>query len=269
MTVAQDKTILLTSFKEQARRSASLVPGNLLLQGGRRTKCKTRVGNLSPHIGTLSSSVSLSAFAVSIALGGGLLMAPIAAAQTVTLSGEQTSTQTLTGAPLVVQTNNTLGIVTTSGSALVLTGTNGTSLNDSNASTITGATDGINARNDGTGAMSVTLTGAVTGTASRGIYARNRGTDLTISTAAVSGGTDGIVSYNDRGTLSVTSSGAVTGTSGFGIRAFNGGTDLTISAASISGGTFGILARNVGTGALSVTSTGAVSGGTYGINARN
>jgi autotransporter family porin len=132
-----------------------------------------------------------------MALGGGLLLAPTASAQT--LSGAQTTTITLTATPLVVDTDNSFGIVTTSGEALVLIGTNGTSFTDNgNASTITGATDGIDARNDGTGALSVTSTGTVTGTNYSGIIARNSGsgTDLTISAAAVSGGTDGIFALN-------------------------------------------------------------------------
>jgi uncharacterized protein with beta-barrel porin domain len=188
------------------------------------------------------------------------------------------------------------------------------------ATSVSGGRDGIRARNNGTGALSITTTGTVTGTNGRGIYATNgrigqyygyyfggrlsalnaaeplldsgytfrAGTDLTISTAAVSGGTNGIVAFNNgSGALTITSTGTVTGTSGRGIFASNGGvyertrfdgesssegiapgynlpsfagTNLTVTATSVSGGTDGILARNFGTGALTITSTGTVTG---------
>jgi hypothetical protein len=40
-----------------------------------------------------------------------------------------------------------------------------------NAATVTGHTDGINAKNFGNGALSITATGTVTGTTGTGIYA--------------------------------------------------------------------------------------------------
>ena len=124
----------------------------------------------------------------------------------------------------------------------------------------------------GTGALSVTATGDVTGTNYEGIYAltNTNGTDLTVSAAAVSGGTYGIKARNfGTGALSVTSTGDVTATTASGIFALNdtSGTDLTVSAAAVSG-TYGIYAGNYGTGALSVTATGAVTGtNDYGIRA--
>ncbi len=148
------------------------------------------------------------------------------------------------------------------------------------AAEVTGGSDGIWAANYGSGALSITASGAVTGTlalpgiTSHGIYARNNGTgtDLTISAAEVTGGSDGIWARNDgSGALSITASGAVTGTSDFGISASNFGSDLTISAAEVTGGLDGIHAWNAGSGALLITASGAVTGASnyYGIRANN
>ena len=223
----------------------------VILRGGRMTKWKGRAASMSPHIGALSSGISLPAFAVSMALGGGLMLAPAALAQT-TLSGAQTTTVVLTDTPLVVVTDNTFSVVTVSGSALELNGTNGLSFTDAFSSTITGGGGyGIKARNFGTGALSVTATGAVTGTNGHGINARNStssssvvGTSLTISAAEVSGGSDGIRAENTgTGALSVTATGAVTGNyEGINAKNKSAGTDLTISAAAVSGGDYGIRA---------------------------
>jgi outer membrane autotransporter protein len=134
----------------------------------------------------------------------------------------------------------------------------------------------------------------VTGSGNAGIYAlngtytANSGTDLTISTADVSGGTDGIVALNyGSGALSVTANGTVTGGSGSGIRARNDGSDaltitatgtvtgtgaygieavthgtgLTIDAVAVSGASGGITAQKVGSGVLKITTTGMVEGG--------
>ena len=162
---------------------------------------------------------------------------------------------------------------------------------------------GIYARNYGTGALSVTATGMVTGTG-EGILAINEsaGTDLTVTvtaSAAVSGGihgsearslgagalnvttagtvTTGPVTGNTRhgiyarsfgtGTLNVTTTGTVTGNDS-GIEAINfGGTSVVNASGTVTGGRSGIYAGNFGTD-MAVTVTGAVSGNN-GIFARN
>ena len=60
----------------------------------------------------------------------------------------------------------------------------------------------------------------------------------------------------------MTATGAVSGSNYHGIYAVNRGTDLTIAAADVTGDDYGIVARNYGSGALTVTATGAVSGRT-------
>ncbi|MEO1223546.1 MAG: autotransporter outer membrane beta-barrel domain-containing protein [Pseudomonadota bacterium] len=168
-----------------------------------------------------------------------------------------------------------------------------------------GGRSGIRAEHEGTGALSITAGGDVTGDNAEGIFARINnaasGADLTISAMAVSGGTDGIDAKNlGSGNVFVTTSGPVTADGdGYGIRVgnFAGGDvsiaaadtgtapgtgiagrnygpmagNVTITAAGVTGRT-GIVASNQGMGSVSVTATGTVmgtaeSGG--GINALN
>jgi outer membrane autotransporter protein len=170
---------------------------------------------------------------------------------------------------------------------------NGTDLTIETAG-VTGAEDGIYARNYATGALSITTAGAVTGQAGSGIRAQNGrygyGTDLSITAGGdISGGASGIhADNNGTGALTIIASGAVSGAYGDGIEARNNGTDLTIEATDVSGQFYGIDADNDGTGALTITANGAVtgiyasnrgtdltieatdvSGGYEGINARN
>ena len=144
---------------------------------------------------------------------------------------------------------------------------------------VVGTNYGISALNKGSGALSITTTGAVYGKYNSGIAAKNYGASLTISAATVVGGNygvasgakgDGIYALNQgSGALSITTSGPVSGF-GAGIEARNAGTSLTISAAgNVSGGTFGVYAANQGSGALSITTVGQVVGGARGIFARN
>ncbi|TIX49812.1 hypothetical protein [Alteraurantiacibacter aquimixticola] len=135
---------------------------------------------------------------------------------------------------------------------------------DSSAGSVTGGSDGIDARNDGTGALSIT-TANVSGNGYDGIFATNDGTDLTIdsSAGAVFGDRDGIDARNyGTGTLSVTT-GDVTGDRFDAVNVRNEGTDLLIdtSAGIVTGAADGIEARQDGTGAVSVT-TGDVTGTT-------
>ncbi|MCP3671636.1 MAG: hypothetical protein GY814_14645, partial [Gammaproteobacteria bacterium] len=66
-----------------------------------------------------------------------------------------------------------------------------------NAIDVTGGAYAINAKNYGTGALSITLTGAVVGTNNNAIDATNYGTDLTIIAIDVTGGEDGINANNE------------------------------------------------------------------------
>jgi len=124
---------------------------------------------------------------------------------------------------------------------------------------------GVFGSNFGSGAVSITTSGDVSGTLSHGIVGVANGTDLTIQTANVTGFGAGIIANaNGTGALSITASGEVTGGRNNGIDAdvAAAGTDLTIQAAKVTGGNHGIYAYNGGTGATSITLSGDVMGGT-------
>jgi outer membrane autotransporter protein len=149
----------------------------------------------------------------------------------------------------------------------------GTDLSITAGGDISGGASGIDADNNGTGALTIIASGAVTGTSWAGIGARNQGTDLRIEASEVSGQYVGIYADNDgTGALTTKATGAVTSTNSDGIRADNGflGTDLTIEATDVSGGRSGIGADNYGGGALTITATGRVTGANgSGIRVRN
>ena len=133
------------------------------------------------------------------------------------------------------------------------------------AAAATGGKTGILARNLGTGSLRVMATGDVVGKAAEGILAVNeRGIGVAVAAASVDGATHGIAALSSgTGDLSVAAAGSVTGRSGDGIRAFaeTRGRDLTVAAASVTGASHGIFARNLGSGATSVSATGMVAGG--------
>ena len=145
---------------------------------------------------------------------------------------------------------------------------------DSSAGSVSGVTDGIYARNYGSGALSITVAN-VTGTRDNGIYARSDGINMTVDSSAgsVSGGIAGIDAQHDgTGTMLIIAA-DVTGNAGNGISAVNQsrGADLIINSAAgtVSGSASGIDADNNGAGALIVTSAGAVGGSGDGIAADN
>jgi uncharacterized protein with beta-barrel porin domain len=138
--------------------------------------------------------------------------------------------------------------------------------------TVSGGAFGITANNQNgsTGAVTITANGDVTGTANSGISAINNGTDLSVTTAAlttVRGGNRGIYARNyGTGATTITANGNATSTIGDGIYARNfTGTDLSVTTAAgttVSGGNTGIDARNSGTGAVTITANGDVTGTT-------
>jgi uncharacterized protein with beta-barrel porin domain len=148
--------------------------------------------------------------------------------------------------------------------------------------TVSGGISGIYAHNTGTGVLTVTANGNVTGTSGKGIYAynSNSGTALSVTTGAgttVSGATGIDARNSGTGALTVVANGNVTGTtSGSGIFARNlnvNSTALSVTTAAgttVSGNTTGIFTRNYGTGALTVVANGNVTGTAfYGIYAAN
>ena len=135
----------------------------------------------------------------------------------------------------------------------------------------TGAQHGVNADNNTIGSLSVTTTGAITGTAADGIQANNNGNGINLSvtvnsTSVVNGGADGIdADNNGTGTTLITVNGSVTGTGGDGIDADDGAattamTVITGAGSSVIGSNDGINANHDGTGALTITTGGIVTG---------
>jgi hypothetical protein len=210
-------------------------------------------------------------------------------------------TQTINiGTPFTVTTAG-FGIDTSvnGGNGLYFKATGAMSFTDNNSSAITGAAIGLFGRNNGSGGLAITTTGAVTGNAGHGLQAIAQGGGgtasltvtttggtvtgigtlsdgiraynnpssaggVSITTGAVSGGRRGIFAVNSgAGALSVTSTGTVVGTANDGIYAKNAlsSTTLTVSSSLVSGGTDGIDIRNPGSGASSVTVSGVVTGG--------
>jgi uncharacterized protein with beta-barrel porin domain len=229
-------------------------------------------------------------------------------------SGANVTPQTINADNAAVSTVAGFSVNTPAGDAISITGDGALSYTDTNASPLTatggialvvrsvgddvgtstpgsvtintnGALSGlygINAHNYGTGVLTLTANGDVTGTGGYGVginaYNSHAGTNLTVTTGAgttVSGVNDGINGANfGRGALTITANGNVTGgTAGFGIIAENYGTALSVStgaATTVSGGSFGIFASNNGTGALTITANGNVTGTINdGISARN
>ena len=175
--------------------------------------------------------------------------------------------------------NNVSGalLITSTGSVIGDTGPGINAVNNANGTNLTidaynvhGATNGIFANNLGTGALSITATGGVSGGIGAGINAHNSvaGTNLTIQAASVS---EGVYGYNKgSGALSITTTGTVTGPAAAIGAYVNGGTNLTVSATKAYGGRDGIFAQSFGTGAMSITATGNVNGAAgYGIHAYN
>jgi hypothetical protein len=141
---------------------------------------------------------------------------------------------------------------------------------------VVSGTSGINAQNNGTGILSITSVGSVTGSGSRGIDASNTGNasgDLTILATHVSGYGEAIAARNyGSGSLSVTSTGDVS-SSLIGVSAFNlspSSGDMAIAVARVDGGVDGIFANHYGVGSLTITASGPVTGATrFGITAQN
>ena len=146
---------------------------------------------------------------------------------------------------------------------------------------VSGSNYGIFANNSNIGSLSIKTYGTVAGTNQSGIYAKNYGTDLSVTTGSASDVTGSIVGIKTRnlgnGDTTISTGGTIDATdpNGTGIYARNGVSahDLTITTAvnkSIIAGYTGIKAKNSGLGALSITVNGDVTGtnsnGIYAIN---
>lgn len=200
-----------------------------------------------------------------------------------TCNTSETLQQKLTsnGVPLNINVGAgaTFNVASTTQSAFVLTTNRQLTFSQAaGGGLIYGGNSGIRATNNGTGGISVTTTGAVTGLKSAGIFAVNNNaasTGITINATDVTGFVHGVNANNTgTGAINVTVTGTATSTrvpknatTNSNAISINqtGGTDINITANNVWGGTYGILANNqsVGKGGnTNVTATGNVFGGT-------
>ncbi|MEP3225818.1 MAG: autotransporter outer membrane beta-barrel domain-containing protein [Parasphingorhabdus sp.] len=177
--------------------------------------------------------------------------------------------------PVTVTTENEFGITTMADQAIAINGIGGTIFEDLAMSTINGQSVGIRIENSGADSLSLFSNGVVTGLSEDGIFALNGAgaQNLTVLANITNGETNGIIANNlGLGALTVTSTGFSSGADTNGIYALNNiyGTDLVVNAVDTFGGASGIAAFNLGSGALSVSSTGLAEGeSSYGIVAEN
>ena len=147
-------------------------------------------------------------------------------------------------------------------------GSKGTGLTVSAAS-VRGPARGVKAISSGSGAVSVSVTGAVIATGTDGVaidaHVGTAGTDIDVSSSdRIRGGQYGIkVSGSGSGAVSVAASGDVVASVKSGVHAVNSaaGSSLSISVANVEGNTHGVYAKNDGSGILRIATRGRVSGG--------
>lgn len=164
------------------------------------------------------------------------------------------------GAVTVASTGTVIGLDST---GMAVENSNGT---DTTVTVVdvSGGTRGIQASSIGaTGALTITAAGTATGTAFDGIFVRNSstGTDLTVSAADVTGGTNGINTLNEgTGPTLITTSSVVSGGTGNAISAASTGTSISVNnSGTLESGTGFALAANGGETTLA--NSGTVNGG--------
>ena len=131
---------------------------------------------------------------------------------------------------------------------------------------VKGSENGVWVQNESPEDITITVKGAVVGSANHGIYGNNLNsgsvTITTNSAAAVTGGKHGIYAKSaGSGHLVISTTANVEGKDGDGIRASGTGTgELTISAVAVRGSKNGIWAKNDTQQNLNVSVTGAIVG---------
>ena len=155
------------------------------------------------------------------------------------------------------------------GSAIAMTqsGAGGIDLDqEAGGQAISGAASGILARSSGGGAVSLRVTGTVTGRGAAEVDAGIRatadssGAAVTVTAASVQGGGHGIWASGTGGAVAVSASGPVAGAAGHGIYARSAAeAALTVTAGAVSGGRSGI--RAMAGGDAAITASGPVAGG--------
>lgn len=205
---------------------------SITIRGGRITMWKGQAGSYAPHVGTVMMGASSSALALGVALAGGLL-APAAAWAGTCDEAVPGSGEFLCSGPAGADV--TQSPTAPAGSPIVVTTEPGFGLD-------VGAGNAIGIIAD----------------------AGNTGVSITdLNNSTIIGQLNGIFVRNDNtGNVNIVTTGQVTGLVNSGIRAGAGfgNTDVIVAAADTSGGQYGIFAANLGSGQLSVSSSGLASG---------
>ena len=178
------------------------------------------------------------------------------------------SSYSSSGTHMVKVTLNSETPVDTDGTAFTLTQTSTSGITftqSASGQSAIGEESFIVASNSGGGAISINLTGTVTGLTGDGIRAANdtSGAGITITAASVQGANSGIeAEERGRGAVKIVATGTVTGVAEEGVYAktADSGGAITVTAASVSGGKVGIKVSASGRAAVSVKATGAVTG---------
>lgn len=219
------------------------------------------------------------ALGAALAVGGmmsaSMSHAACGGAPVITCTGAFLSNVTLTDTPLDVVTGPGFSINSGAGAGLDLRGTDGLTYTDNNMSPITGSTFGITATNTSNLAnisTSITTTGAVTGTSGDGInVSHNTFGSLSLSTAAVTGAINGILTNNLKlnSSTTITATDTVTTTAAGGaaisVDTIRDNEGISISVVDLNATNEGIDVKN-GAEVNTITSTGHITAGGTGIN---
>lgn len=145
-----------------------------------------------------------------------------------------------------------------------------------NANIVSGFISGINATNSGSGSVSISVSGAITGTNGSAIYATGSGTTLTVNTSAAVNGRDGIVLKNNgTGLTSVDADGTIIATGATpaskGALYITSKGGISVSTAVVTGAKNAVNIKNSGPGAVALIATGTLtsSGNQSGIVVEN
>jgi len=142
-----------------------------------------------------------------------------------------------------------------------------------NSAAIIAGGNGIDANNDGTGYIDISVSGTITA-GDAGVFAENstNGTSLTVNTLAINAVGHGIDVDNDgTGAIYITSTDIISsGDVGVFVNNSVNGTDVIINTVAVTGTDEGIGADNYGSGALVINATGTITGDSdEGIDAEN
>ena len=132
------------------------------------------------------------------------------------------------------------------------------------ANTVNGFISGIYAINNGSGAVSISALGAVTGSNGSAIYVKNSGTTITVNTSVAVNGRDGIVVINNGNDLvtveaeeTISATGATPAAKGALYIRSKGG--ITATTAVVSGAKSAINIKNAGVGSIAFSATGTIT----------